>query len=264
VQVIAERLGLAVGDTLTILVPDVSPAGVPGPRLREMAVAGIFEVGRVEFDGNLLFGNIDDVRALSPGGSAGEGLRIRFRDALSAPALANRLRARVSSAFAVFDWTQDNASYFRAVRIEKTMMSLILMMIVGVAAFNIVSMLVMVVTDKRTDIAILRTLGASPRRILGVFMTQGLIIGWAGVALGVAVGLSIALHIDTIVPFLEQTFHFQIFDADVYYMPRIPSDVRWVNIAVISVSALLLTGLATVYPAIRASRTAPAEALRYE
>jgi lipoprotein-releasing system permease protein len=133
-----------------------------------------------------------------------------------------------------------------------------------VAAFNIVSMLVMVVTDKRTDIAILRTLGTSPRRIMGVFMTQGLVIGWLGVAMGLTVGLSVALHIDTIVPFLEQTFHFQIFDSDVYYMTQIPSDVRWPNIAVISICALLLTGSATLYPAIRASRTAPAEALRYE
>jgi lipoprotein-releasing system permease protein len=204
------------------------------------------------------------VRALTPGGGAGEGLRIRFRDAFSAPALAAGLRPNLPGGFELFDWTQDNANYFRAVRIEKTMMSLILLMIVAVAAFNIVSMLVMVVTDKRTDIAILRTFGTSPRRIMGVFMTQGLVIGWLGVALGLAVGLSVALNIDTIVPFLEQTFHFQIFDADVYDMPTIPSDVRWPNVIVISVSALLLTGVATIYPAIRASRTAPAEALRYE
>jgi lipoprotein-releasing system permease protein len=263
-EVIAERLGLAVGDTLTVLIPAVTADGAPAPRLRELTVAGVFEIGRAEHDGTLVFANIDDVRALTPGGGAGEGLRIRFRDALSAPALAAKLRPRLPARFELFDWTQDNANYFRAVRIEKTMMSLILMMIVGVAAFNTVSMLVMVVTDKRTDIAILRTLGTSQRRIMGVFMTQGLVIGWLGVALGLTVGLSVALHIDTIVPFLEQTFHFQIFDSDVYYMTQIPSDVRWPNIAVISICALLLTGLATVYPAIRASRTAPAEALRYE
>jgi lipoprotein-releasing system permease protein len=263
-DVIAQRLGLDVGDSLTVLIPAVSADGAPAPRLRELTVAGIFEVGRAEHDGTLVFANIDDVRALTPGGGTGEGLRIRFRDALSAPALAARLRPNLPGGFELFDWTQDNANYFRAVRIEKTMMSLILMMIVGVAAFNIVSMLVMVVTDKRTDIAILRTFGASPRRIMGVFMTQGLVIGWLGVALGLTVGLGVALNIDTIVPFLEQTFHFQIFDADVYYMTQIPSDVRWSNIVVISVCALLLTGVATVYPAIRASRTAPAEALRYE
>lgn len=263
-EVIAERLGLDVGDPLTVLIPAVSADGAPAPRLRELTVAGIFEVGRAEHDGTLVFANIDDVRALTPGGGTGEGLRIRFRDALSAPPLAAKLRPGLPAGFELFDWTQDNASYFRAVKIEKTMMSLILMMIVAVAAFNIVSMLVMVVTDKRTDIAILRTLGTSPRRIMGVFMTQGLVIGWLGVALGLTVGLSVALNIDTIVPFLEKTFHFQIFDADVYYMTQIPSDVRWPNVVVISVSALLLTGAATLYPAIRASRTAPAEALRYE
>jgi lipoprotein-releasing system permease protein len=262
-SVIAERLGLDAGDSLTVLVPAVSAEGAPSPRLRELTVSGIFEVGRSE-QGTLILANIDAVRGLAPGGGAGEGLRVRFRDALSAPALSAELRPKLPNDFELFDWTQDNANYFRAVRIEKTMMSLILMMIVAVAAFNIVAMLVMVVTDKRTDIAILRTFGASPRRIMGVFMTQGLVIGWLGVALGLIVGLSVALNIDTLVPFLEQTFHFQIFDADVYDMPSIPSDVRWPNIAIISVSALLLTGFATIYPAIRASRTAPAEALRYE
>jgi lipoprotein-releasing system permease protein len=261
-SVIAERLGLDAGDSLTLLIPAVSE-GVPSPKLRELTVAGIFEVGRSE-QGVLILANIDDVRGMAPGGGASEGLRIRFRDALSAPALAAELRPKLPNDFELFDWTQDNANYFRAVKIEKTMMSLILMMIVAVAAFNIVAMLVMVVTDKRTDIAILRTFGASPRRIMGVFMTQGLVIGWLGVALGLLVGLGVALNIDTLVPFLEQTFHFQIFDSDVYDMPTIPSDVRWLNVVIISVSALLLTGLATVYPAIRASRTAPAEALRYE
>jgi lipoprotein-releasing system permease protein len=261
--VIAERLGLDAGDSMTILVPSVSADGAPTPRLRELTVAGIFEVGRSE-QGTLVLANIADVRGLAPGGGAGEGLRVRFRDALSASALSAQLRPKLPGDFELFDWTQDNANYFRAVRIEKTMMSLILMMIVAVAAFNIVAMLVMVVTDKRTDIAILRTFGASPRRVMGVFMTQGLVIGWLGVALGLMVGLGIALNIDILVPWLEQTFHFQIFDADVYDMPSIPSDVRWPNVIIISVSALLLTGLATVYPAIRASRTAPAEALRYE
>ena len=261
--VIAERLGLDAGDSMTILVPAVSADGAPTPRLRELTVAGIFEVGRSE-QGTLVLANIADVRGLAPGGGAGEGLRVRFRDALSASALSAQLRPKLPNDFELFDWTQDNANYFRAVKIEKTMMSLILMMIVGVAAFNIVAMLVMVVTDKRTDIAILRTFGASPRRVMGVFITQGLVIGWLGVALGLTVGLGIALNIDTLVPWLEQTFHFQIFDADVYDMPSIPADVRWPNVIVISVSALLLTGLATIYPAIRASRTAPAEALRYE
>ncbi len=255
--VVAERLGLGIGDTVSVLIPTVTAGGAPTPKLREFTVAGLFEVGQVDHDGTLLFAHIDDVRALTPGES-GHGLRVRFDDALAAPVLAARLRALLPPQFEVIDWTEDNASYFRAIRIEKTMMALILMLIVAVAAFNIVAMLVMVVTDKRTDIAILRTLGASPRKVMGVFITQGLVIGWLGVALGVALGLAIAFNVGTIEPFLEHTFGFQIMDADVYVITTIPSDVKWSNIVTIAGAALLLTGLATLYPAMRA------EALRYE
>ncbi len=261
--VVAERLGLGLGDAVSVLIPTVTDGGAPTPKLREFTVAGIFEVGQTDHDGTLIFAHVDDVRALTPGQN-GHGLRVRFDDALAAPALAERLRALLPKPFEVIDWTEDNASYFRAIRIEKTMMALILMLIVAVAAFNIVAMLVMVVTDKRTDIAILRTLGASPRKVMGVFMTQGLVIGWLGVALGVALGLGIAFNVGTIEPFLEHAFGFQIMDADVYEITTIPSDVKWPNIAGIAVAALLLTGLATIYPAVRAARTAPAEALRYE
>ena len=260
--VVAERLGLGVGDTLSILVPTVTPDGTPTPKLRELTVVGIFDASQADNEAGLLFAPIDDVRALAPGGQ--HGLRVRFDDALAAPALAARLRTLLPPAFQVIDWTQDNASYFRAIRIEKTMMALILMLIVAVAAFNLVSMLVMVVTDKRTDIAILRTLGASPRKVMGVFMTQGLVIGWLGVALGVALGLAIAFNVATIEPLLEHVFGFQILDADVYVNAAIPSDVKWSNVVTIATVALLLTGFATLYPAIRAARTAPAEALRYE
>ncbi|MEY3337914.1 MAG: hypothetical protein RL245_906, partial [Pseudomonadota bacterium] len=147
---------------------------------------------------------------------------------------------------------------------EKRMMSIILMLIVGVAAFNIVAMLVMVVTDKRTDIAILRTLGASPRSVLGVFLTQGLVIGWAGVALGVALGVVLSLNVGDIVPLMESAFGFQVMDPSVYYVTRIPAELRGENVLTIALIALLVTALATVYPAFRASRVAPAEALRYE
>jgi lipoprotein-releasing system permease protein len=262
--VIADRLGIARGDSLTLLIPTVTPDGVPDAKLRELKVAGIFEAGLADLDEVYVFADIDDVRALATGQENGVGLRVRFNDVLATPQLAPQLRKVLPKGFAVTDWTQDNASYFRATRIERTMMSLILFLIVAVAAFNIVAMLVMVVTDKRTDIAILRTFGASPRKVMGVFITQGLVIGWLGVAIGLALGLAIALNVGTIEPFLEHTFGFQIFDADVYYITAIPSDVRWENIVVIAVAALLLTGIATLYPAIRASRTAPAEALRYE
>jgi lipoprotein-releasing system permease protein len=261
--VIAERLGLSAGDSLTLLVPTVTAGGAPSPKLQQFTVAGVFEVGLQDHDATLVLSDLEDVRTLAPG-SASEGLRLHLRDVLAAPSVAQALRARLPRSFEVHDWTQDNANYFRAIRIEKTMMSLILLLIVAVAAFNIVAMLVMVVTDKRTDIAIVRTFGAAPREVMGIFITQGLVIGWLGVALGVLLGLLLALNVSTIVPFLEHTFGFHFMDADVYYVTAIPSEVHWSNVLVIAVAALLLTALATVYPALRASRTAPAEALRYE
>jgi len=263
-DLIAERLGLVPGDQLTLLVPTVSADGTPQARLRGFTVAGVFEVGLQEYDGSLVFAPLEDVRALAPASASGQGLNVRVTDVLAAPAVAARLRAALPRTYEVRDWTQDNASYFRATRIEKTMMSLILLLIVAVAAFNIVAMLVMVVTDKRTDIAILRTFGAAPRRVMGIFITQGLVIGWLGVAVGVALGLALALNVETIEPFLERTFHFQILDSDVYYSSVIPSEVHAANVVAIAAAALLLTALATVYPALRAARTAPAEALRYE
>lgn len=263
-EVIAEELGLEPGDKLTLLIPAVAPGGMPVPQLRRFEVAGVFSVGLAEDDATLIFANIHDVRALLPAGGLDQGLRVRYRDPLDAPQVSARLRERLPGPFRVIDWTQDNAAYFHAIRIEKTMMSLILLLIVAVAAFNIVAMLVMVVNDKRTDIAILRTFGASPRRVLGIFLTQGLTIGWLGVAFGVALGLTLAWHVDSVAAFLQNTFGFQIFSSRVYYITAIPSVVKWSNVAAIGAAALLLTAAATVYPAVRASRTSPAEALRYE
>src|SRR5204862_484782 len=200
-----------------------APAGAPGAAAWQHAAT-------------LVFAHLADVRALAALGAASEGLGVRVHDVLAAPAVAARLRALLPPSFEVSDWTQDNANYFRAIRIEKTMMSLILLLIVAVAAFNIVAMLVMVVTDKRTDIAIVRTLGASPPRVMGIFITQGLVIGWLGVALGVVLGLALALHVETIVPFLQRTFRFQILDAEVYYNTAIPAEVPWGNILAIALA----------------------------
>jgi lipoprotein-releasing system permease protein len=262
-DVVAEELGIGVGNTLTLLIPTIAPDGTPTPKLRELTVAGLFQAGLEESQDTVMFANRDDVRALGVAAS-GEGLHVRFDDPLAAPRLAARIEPMLAPGLTIIDWTHDYAGYFRAIRIEKTMMSLILLLIVAVAAFNVVAMLVMVVNDKRTDIAILRTLGAGPRRIMGVFLTQGLAIGWIGVALGIAVGVTLALNVETIVPFLQRTFDFHFMDPNVYYDTSIPSDLHWSNVAWICVAALALTALATLYPALRASRTSPADALRYE
>ncbi|MBV6416186.1 MAG: Lipoprotein-releasing system transmembrane protein LolE [Steroidobacteraceae bacterium] len=263
-SIVAQRLGVAPGDPVTVLVPSIGPGGAPEPRLRQFQVAGLFEVGLQDHDGVLVLASLGDVRAVLPPGSRKGAVHVRFDDALASPERAAALRAALPAGTVVRDWTEDHANYFRAIRIEKTMMSLILMLIVAVAAFNIVAMLVMVVTDKRTDIAILRTFGAAPVRVMGVFAVQGLVIGWFGVLAGVVLGVAIARNVTPIVAFLERAFGFQIMDSDVYYITRIPSVLEWQHVTWIGAAALVLTALATVYPALRAARVAPAEALRYE
>ncbi len=263
-QVIAQQLGLEPGNTLTLLIPGIGPGGLPQPTLHRFRVAGVFSIGLADKNAMLVFANIADVRALLPGGGLDQGLRLRYRNPLAAPRISARLRARLPPGFEVIDWTQQNAAYFGAIRMEKVMMALILLLIVAVAAFNIVAMLVMVVTDKRTDIAILRTFGASPARVLAIFLVQGLTIGWLGVALGMGLGLTLAYHVNAVAGFLEHTFGFQIFSSSVYYITAIPSVVKWEDVTLIGVAALVLTAVATVYPAVRAARIAPAEALRYE
>jgi lipoprotein-releasing system permease protein len=264
-RMLAYQLQVGPGDTVRVMIPGNSAANGGGftPRLQEFQVVGVFEVGLEEHDDVLALINLSDAEALRglPGPT---GLRLRFADVLKAPELSRIAAARLHPPLQVTDWTQQNEAYFRAIRIEKTMMGLILMLIVAVAVFNIVATLVMVVNDKRTDIAILRTLGLSPRGVLAVFMTQGVLIGWIGAALGVGLGLALALNVDVIVPFLEHTFNFHIMDPDVYYVSGIPSEVHSPDVIRIAVAALVLTFVATVYPAYQASRTQPAEALRYE
>lgn len=261
---LAEQLGVGAGDKVTILVPVASAEAPPEPRLRVFTVAGIFEAGIQDHDSTLALAALADVQAFAPQAVGASGLRLRFSDALKVPGYMSAVRATAGPGTLVRDWTQDHASYFRAIRIEKTMMALILLLIVAVAAFNIVAMLVMVVSDKRTDIAILRTLGAAPGSILRVFMIQGLVIGWCGVAAGVALGVLLARHVDRIVPLLERVFRFHFLDADVYYETSIPSLLHARDVLWISLAALLLTLAATIYPARRAAATPPAAALRYE
>src|SRR5271168_3021970 len=267
-RMLAYQLQVAVGDQVTVMIPgNAASASGTGdaivPRLRDFQVAGIFEVGLQEHDSVLALVNLADAEALR-GLEGPTGIRLKFDDVLKAPDLARAAAARLTPALQVRDWTQENEAYFRAIRIEKTMMGLILMLIVAVAVFNIVAALVMVVNDKRTDIAILRTLGLSPRGVLGVFVTQGVLIGWIGAALGVILGLALALNVDVIVPFLEQTFGFHFMDPDVYYISGLPSEVHPPDVVRIAAAALLLTLVATIYPAYQAARTQPAEALRYD
>jgi|HubBroStandDraft_1064217.scaffolds.fasta_scaffold00509_9 lipoprotein-releasing system permease protein len=268
-RMLAYQLQVAVGDQVTVMIPGNAASASGGttdaivPRLRDFQVAGIFEVGLQEHDSVLALVNLEDAEALR-GLEGPTGIRLKFRDVLKAPELARAAAARLAPGLRVRDWTQDNEAYFRAIRIEKTMMGLILMLIVAVAVFNIVATLVMVVNDKRTDIAILRTVGLSPRGVIAVFMTQGVLIGWIGTALGVILGLALALNVDVIVPFLEQTFGFHFMDPDVYYISGLPSEVHPPDVVRIAAAALLLTLAATVYPALQAARTQPAEALRYE
>ena len=261
-RMLAYQLEVGVGDSVTVMTPGAGQGADTGsivPVLREFEVAGIFEVGLQEHDSALAYINLNDAETLR-GLSGPTGIRLKFDDVLKAPELAREAAQRLQPGLHLRDWTQDNQAYFRAIRIEKTMMALILMLIVAVAVFNIAAALVMVVSDKRTDIAILRTLGMSPRAVLAVFVTQGVLIGWIGTAIGVALGLAIALN----VPFLEQALNLHIMDPDVYYISTVPSETHPGDVLSIALAALLLTLVATLYPALQAARTQPAEALRYE
>jgi lipoprotein-releasing system permease protein len=264
-RMLAYQLQVGVGDMVTVMTPgSTGGGGAIVPRLQEFEVVGMFEVGLQEHDSVLALINLKDAEAFREL-SGPTGIRLRFNDVLRAPELARRAVKRLGAGLEVRDWTQENEAYFRAIRIEKTMMALILLLIVAVAVFNIVATLVMVVSDKRTDIAILRTLGMSPRGVLAVFMTQGVLIGWIGTAVGVVLGVELALHVDVVVPFLEHVFGFHIMDdPDVYYISGLPSETHAGDVVRIALAAMALTFVATIYPALQAAKTQPAEALRYE
>jgi lipoprotein-releasing system permease protein len=264
-RALAWQLGAETGDELTVMVPGRDMISSGGrPMLQTFVVSGVFEVGLQDHDATLALVSLADAAALEGREAVPSGIRLRFDDVMAAPARAARVAAAVGDGFEVRDWSEEHSAYFRAIRIEKTMMSLILMLVVAVAAFNIVAALVMVVNEKRSDIAILRTLGLAPGGVVGVFFTQGIVIGAIGTVLGTALGVLIALNVSEIVPVLERVFGFHVMDPTVYYITEIPSELRAGQVAAISGIAFLLTVLATIYPALRGAATEPAEALRYE
>lgn len=263
-RLLAYELGAKIGDSIVLLVPKPVGDGTLQPVLERFVTRGIFEVGTKDHDAVLALVHADDVAQILGLGSTVSSVRFRADDVLAAPAIARSLQSKLGSEFKSSDWTIENGSYFRAIRLEKMMMSLILSLIIGVAAFNIVASLVMVVTDKTTDIAVLRTLGMSPEGVVKVFFVQGAVIGWAGVAIGIVLGVVLALNVPTVVPILEQFFGFQIMPGDVYYVSDIPSELESQDVTVIAISAFILTSLATLYPARRAALVNPAAALRYE
>ena len=263
---LASYLGARRGDRVTLVTPEanVTPAGVL-PRLKRFTVTGIFEIGMYDYDRSTAFVHIDDARKLMRiEGEGVTGVRLRLEDMFRAPSVNEALSASLDRDLWVRDWTQRHSNFFRAVQTEKTVMFVILTLIVAVAAFNIVSTLVMTVQDKQADIAILRTLGITPAGVMGIFLVQGCVIGLVGTVLGVAGGVSLSLNIGELMPALEGLFGVDLLPADVYYISDLPSDMQMDDVISITLLSFGLSILATLYPAFRASRTQPAEALRYE
>ncbi len=261
---LARQLGLRLGDPVTLISPNgqVTPAGVL-PRLKQMQVVGLFNSGHYEYDSALVMIHVEDAgkifRLEGP-----TGVRLKIKDLHEARSVAQALAPDLTAGMAIRDWTQQNRTWFAAVQVEKRMMFIILTLIVAVAAFNLVSTLVMSVTDKRADIAILRTLGASPKSIMGIFMVQGAMVGVMGTVGGLLLGLLVAFNIDVIVPALETLFRASFLPKDIYIISRMPSDPQMTDILPVAIISLLLAFVATLYPSWRASQVNPAEALRYE
>lgn len=263
---LAASLGVGVGDKVTLLIPSaaVTPIGII-PRFKVFNVAAIFKVGTgFGFDDSLAFLQLKDAQTLFQLGNNVSGLRLKLQDFYAAPQISAALAKKYGSPYLISDWTQDYGSLFHAISLEKTMMFFILLLLVAIAAFNLVSTLVMVVTDKRSDIAILRTFGATPRMVLAIFMVQGSIIGLVGTLLGLIGGVLLASHATELVNLIETTFHVQLLSSDIYYVNYLPSKLQWIDVTHIACAALLMSLVATLYPAWRAARTQPAEALRYE
>ncbi len=268
---LALSLGAKIGDKVVLMAPQgqFTPTGVV-PRLKQFTLVGLFQIGMYEYDAGLALIHIEDAAKLYRMGQNVSGVRLKLDDLFDAPAVAASISDQLNSqlnqsgSYYVSDWTRQHANFFRAVQMEKRVMFIILTLIVAVAAFNIVSTLVMAVTDKRADIAIMRTFGASPSSIMKIFIVQGALIGIIGTALGALFGILIALNIDTIIPFIEGLFNVQFLAKDVYYISDLPSDLIWSDVVTIVSVSFLLSLLATLYPSFKASRINPAEALRYE
>ncbi len=262
---LARALRVFVGDKVTLIAPQgtVTPAGVV-PRLKSFTVAGIFEVGMYEYDNGLALINLEDAQKLYRLDDQVSGVRLKIDDLFEAPRVTREISRMISADAYLYDWTKSHANFFRAVQIEKTMMFIILSLIVAVAAFNLVSTLVMAVTDKQADIAILRTLGARPGSIMALFVVQGAVVGCIGLGLGVVGGVALALNIDVVVPAIERLLGVHFLSKEVYYISELPSELQWKDVWGVTGIAFALALLATLYPSWRASRVNPAEALRYE
>ena len=263
-RVLADQLGLLPGDKLAMIAPQgtVSPAGII-PRLKQFTIRGIFESGHYEYDSTLILAHIADAATFFRVDGA-SGVRLKTTDMQQAPAIAQDLANRLGRQYMIRDWSRENQVWFAAVQVEKRMMFIILTLIIAVAAFNLVSMLVMTVTDKRPDIAILRTLGASPRSILSIFMIQGSLIGLLGTLIGVALGVLIALNVGGMMAAIESIFGFRVLPPGIYVISALPSDLRLPDVVWIAMISCVLALVATVYPSVRAAAVKPAEALRYE
>lgn len=265
-ETIADNLGLNIGDRINVIIPQatITPVGML-PRYKAFKVVGVFSAGPgFGFNKSLTYIHLDDARKFFQAGNNVGGLRVKIDNVYSAPLLARALESKIDERYYVGDWTQDAGAFFRAIKLEKTMMFLILSLIVAVAAFNLVSSLVMIVNDKQADIAILRTFGALPRTVLSIFMIQGLIVGMVGTLLGLILGLLIANHATEIVNFLQSVFNTQFISAKVYFIDYLPSKILTSDIVKICGSALVMSFVATIYPAWKAASIQPAEALRYE